>query len=593
MDEERTWDLSILVEDTSIEGVTKATDLALSDCKSAITTLQGAQKGIQAKQLVKHFKQVESIFERIGTISVYSYCKHVSDTNAEGSQVLGSLFYRLTNEGDGQYRLFEQILGNIVKENHEILESPELVDYRHRLYKSCQKLPYSLTQVEEELIAEKDSNGVSAFEQLQSSWVASQLLDVDIEGEKKQITMNQAFSLLLSENRETREQVSKTYFGSFARDKLLHTTALRTICMNHVHMTKRRNWPSYMTQSLIDQDVDEETISSLLKTLEDGTGSVQKYVRIKAKYLGYDQLLGYDLRAPWFSKTPWNQDWSSVKTTVISAYDEFDDEFGKYVRGLFTNRRIDSEDRPGRAGLGFCFPCYEKKTAFVFITYNDTLNDAYIIAHELGHGIHSHYIMRHNNYLNSVNLSSCVAETGSLFGEILFTEQLLKESDNDELRLEVLARVLDRFYSMTFYIGCWAFFEQNLYNAIENGEAIDVERVCEIWRNVRHKTYGDTIEWTENTEFEWARMGNLFMSNYRFYNYSYSFAQLLVFALYEDFKRGASDFKERFKRLLSRGASMSPREQIAELGFDITKPDFWTLGIKRAEHFLEDLQKLL
>ena len=405
--------------------------------------------------------------------------------------------------------------------------------------------------------------------------------------------MNQAFSLAMSENRDTREEVSKNYFGSFATDKILHGTALQSICSDHVRMTKRRRWPSYMTQSFIDQDVDEKTILALLKTLEENTKSVQKYVQLKAKYFGYNRLLSYDLRTPWLSKSPWNQDWSAVKTSIIKEFDGFDGEFGNYVMDLFSNRRIDSEDRPGRAGVGFCCTCYEKKTAFVFLTYNDTLNDACIIAHELGHGIHSHCMISKLDFLNAYSLSYCIAETGSIFGELLFTEQLLRECDTDELRLEILGRVLDRFYSSTFWIGCWTFFEQRIYDEIESGEIINANKACKIWRDIRHKIYGDTIEWTENTEFEWARMNNLFEPNFRFYNYSYVFAQLLVFGLYEDYKENPSNFSERFKRLLSRGGSMSPRDQIAELGYDITKPDFWILVINRAEYFLNDLQKLL
>jgi len=114
-----------------------------------------------------------------------------------------------------------------------------------------------------------------------------------------------------------------------------------------------------------------------------------------------------------------------------------------------------------------------------------------------------------------------------------------------------------------------------------------------MWRTARHKIYGDSVEWTESRDYEWASIGQLFIPNYRFYNYSYSFAQLLVFALYEDYKQNSSDFKDRFKRLLSRGSSMSPKDQIAEMGYDITKPDFWKLGIKQAESFLDDLKKLI
>ncbi|MFW9795348.1 MAG: M3 family metallopeptidase [Candidatus Thorarchaeota archaeon] len=593
MDEERTWDLSILLNDTSIEGVTRSTDAVISDLRNAVARLNESQEKIRANQLVKLIQKYETCLERFDTLLLYTYCKHVEDTNAVESQTLGSLFYKLKNEGSAQDRLFDQILGDIIKKNPEVIESPELVSYRHQLHKSSQKLPYLLSQVEEELVAEKDTNGISAMSQLQSSWVASQLLDVNIEGKIQQITMNQAFSLAMSEKRETREEISRKYFGSFASDKLIHGTALQSICSDHVSMTKRRKWPSYMTQSFIDQDVDEDTISTLLKTLEENTQSVQKYIKLKMKHFGYDRLLNYDLRAPWLSKSPWNRDLSSVKTAIIKAFDRFDEEFGNHVRDLFANRRIDSEDRPGRAGLGFCASSYEKKTSFVFITYNDTLNDAYILAHELGHGIHSHYMYNNLNILNGLSFSTCIAETGSIFGELLLTDQLLRECDSDELRLEILGRILDRFYSTTFWISQWTFFEQRAYEAIENGEILNADKACEIWRAIRTKIYGDTIEWTENTEFEWARVANLFFPNFRFYNYSYSFGQLLVFAVYEEYKQGSSNFKERFKRFLSRGGSMSPREQIAELGYDITKPDFWTLGIQRAEHFMDDLQKLL
>lgn len=580
------------MKDTSIEGVTRAVNTALSELKDTVDNLKNASKTIRADQLLKHIQKYESIFGKIYTIGVYSYCKYVTDTTAEGSQALASLYHRCYNESESIRRSLQYALGELVQKKTELLGAPELVNYKHLLYKSSQKRPYVLTQVEEELITEKDNNGISALSQLQESWVGAQVLEVEIGGQKRTITMNQAFSLLMAEDRETRKIVSKTYFGSFARDKLLHGTALRAVCADHVRMTKRRNWPSYMTQSLIDQDVDEETITTLLKTLENKSSSIQQYVRLKAEHFGYDRLLGYDLRAPWFSKELWKVDWSSVKTSIIKAYDAFDEEFGDLVGSLFADRRIDSEDRPGRANTGFCFPCYEKKTSFMFITYNGTLNDAYIMAHELGHAAHSHFMYKRQSILNT-DVSMCLAETGSIFGELIFTEHLLKNCDNDELRIELLAKVLDRFYQMTFHVGLWAFFERSLYEVIEAGEILDADRACDIWNTTRHKIYGDSIEWTENLDYEWAMSGQLYIPNFRFYNYSYSFAQLLVFALYEEYKRGTSDFKERFKLLLSRGRSMSPKEQIAEMGYDITKPDFWTLGIKRAEYFLDDLRKLL
>jgi oligoendopeptidase F len=331
---------------------------------------------------------------------------------------------------------------------------------------------------------------------------------------------------------------------------------------------------------------------SLLKTVEDRSSSVQRYLRLKAKHFGYKRLLRYDWPAPWSEKRLWEADWTTAKKTVIQAYSNFDDEIGNYVRSLFADRRIDSKDRQGRVSFpGFCWGVHEKQTSFIFLTYNNTLANAYMLAHELGHGVHNYFIHKNQSALNN-DTSMCIAETGSKFGELLLTDQLMEECDTDELKTEVLENVVSRFYGTTFNLTLFALFEMSLYEAIMDGQMLDAEKICEIWRNTRQRIFADSIEWTANTDYVWARMPMLFRPNFRFYNYSYVFAQLLVFALYEDYKNNPSDFSERFKCLLSRGSSMSPREQVAEMGYDITKSDFWTLGIKRGEHLLDELKKL-
>ena len=128
MDEERTWDLSILMKDPSIEGVTKATDSAISDLKDAVIKLSESQEKVQPNQLVKLIRQFEASLERVGTLQVYTYCKHAVDTNAEDSQSLGSLFHRMYNLGEAQSLLFVKIRGNIIQKNPDIIESPKLID---------------------------------------------------------------------------------------------------------------------------------------------------------------------------------------------------------------------------------------------------------------------------------------------------------------------------------------------------------------------------------------------------------------------------------------------------------------------------------
>jgi oligoendopeptidase F len=404
--------------------------------------------------------------------------------------------------------------------------------------------------------------------------------------------LNKVNALRSSDDRETRRIASESYFGCFAKSKLIQATALRAICTDHVNMTRRRKLPSYMTQSLIDNDLDERTVRTLLRTLEDESPSLQKYIRTKAEHFGFKRLPRYDILAPWNEKSSWNADWEAVKTTTIQAYAAFDDEIGNHIRGLFAGRRIDSMPGSGRLSTGgICWGVDEKQTSFVFLTYNGTLSNGYTLAHELGHSVHNYFMQKNQPFLNT-DAPTCLAEIGSIFGELLFTEQLLNECATEELRSEVLENVVGRFYGMSFNMGVSALFEIGLYEAIMSGEMLDAEKICEIWRTARQRMYGDSVEWTANLDYEWARFSTLFLPNRRFYNYSYSFAQLIVFALYEDYKQNTSDFKERYKQLLSRGGSMSPKDQIAEMGHDITKPDVWKLGIRRAEHFLAELQEL-
>jgi oligoendopeptidase F len=134
-----------------------------------------------------------------------------------------------------------------------------------------------------------------------------------------------------------------------------------------------------------------------------------------------------------------------------------------------------------------------------------------------------------------------------------------------------------------------------LYKTIEDGELLDADKACQLWTAAKARIFGDSVDWSQSPhmEYEWARIPHHFIPNYRFYNWPYSFAQMLVYALYESYKEGNPEFMNQFKKLLSAGSSMSPKDQIAMVGHDITDPKFWELGAKQANRFLDELKKLI
>ena len=182
---------------------------------------------------------------------------------------------------------------------------------------------------------------------------------------------------------------------------------------------------------------------------------------------------------------------------------------------------------------------------------------------------------------------------GSIFGELLLTEKILSMSESKEQKMEILSQVLGGFFYTVYYVGVRALFEKSLYSTIEEGKLLDADVACELWNAAKKRVFADSVDWNDYMEFEWARIPHHFFSSRRFYNYSYSFAQMLVFALYEVYKQEGPEFVERFKGLLAGGNTKSVREHLMDFGFDITDPSFWELGAKQANRFLDEFKKII
>ena len=186
---------------------------------------------------------------------------------------------------------------------------------------------------------------------------------------------------------------------------------------------------------------------------------------------------------------------------------------------------------------------------------------------------------------------SCIAETSSIFGELLLTDQLLKEATSDTERLAVLDTVWEEFGMAAFQVSARFHFEQSLYDSIKSGTFLDGETVAALWTKARDDVYGDAVEWLPEMKWEWTMKMHYYIPNYRFYNYPYVFAQLFVFALYRVYKEQGREFVPKMKALLASGSSRSPAQLAESQGFDITSEEFWQKGMDQAEEFLEMMER--
>jgi oligoendopeptidase F len=347
-----------------------------------------------------------------------------------------------------------------------------------------------------------------------------------------------------------------------------------------------------MESSLISNDTQQDIIDNLLKTIQENTNTYQHYLKIKAKLMNLPVLGNHDIVAPLPNMPEPKFTFQQAQDLVTEAYSHFDTQYANATREIFQKRRIDATPCFGKRNGAFCACYYKGKSAYILQSFNGTLNDAFTLAHELGHATHDWYASRSQTLLN-MSVPSIVAETASIFGELLLTDLLLERAKTDAEKRAVLCHVLDEAGMTAFQVTARVWFEQSLYNAIEKDEFLDYQTICNHWTHARDRIYGDAVTWLPEMQAEWTMKPHYYIANYRFYNYPYVYAQMFVYALYERYQQEGKTFVPKLKQALSAGSSTSPLGIAKIVGLNVEEPSFWNSGIKVLKRLIADLEKTL
>ena len=576
------------------------TDLSVQRSMSDVTEMaekfaskyRGKIKDFSAKELLTCLQEFEAYYAKLREITLFAELSFAANMTLPETQLLHDRAVKLEAKLGKMLAFFELEVGDLVYKKAELVSDPVLANYRHALERLRRKVPHQLSEIEEKLMIEKDQFGVSAWEELQSKWLNTRMFEVQVEGEKKLLTFGEAHGLLSHPDRATRESAYKSIFGIVGKDGEIFSSAFRNICNDWLSVCEWRKYDSPMHASLIANDADQQTIDNLLKAVEDSVGLYQRYLRLKAKIMGLPKLGCHDIVAPLPDAPDMKFDFDRAKDLVIRAYSKFDEDYAFAVKDMFARNHIDAAPRFGKQNGAFCAGWYNGKSAFVLQSFNGRLNDVYTLAHELGHATHDYYFQRNQTILNG-RIPMVVAETASIFGELLLTDLLLNEAKSDMEKKAILCRILDGAGRVIFSVTARAWFEQQVYDAIKRGEYLDHKTICKCWVAARDKAYGDTVDWFNEMESEWGITPHYFMANFRFYNYPYVYAQLFVYALYQKYLEEGKAFVPKLKQILSAGSSVSPIEIGKIVGVDVFSREFWQIGMKQYEHFLNELQKIV
>jgi oligoendopeptidase F len=329
----------------------------------------------------------------------------------------------------------------------------------------------------------------------------------------------------------------------------------------------------------------------LLDAVEGGVETYRRYLKLKAKLMGLPVLGNHDIVAPLPGMPELKFSFSQARELITKAYSRFDNQYADAVKEMFAKNHIDAQPRFGKRNGAFCAGYYKGKSAFILESFNGTLSDVFTLAHELGHATHDWYASRSQTPMNMA-VPSIVAETASIFGELLLTDQMIDNAKTDAERKMVLCYILDEVGMTAFQVTARVWFEQALYDSIAEEEFLDYSTICRHWTKSRDRIFGSAVEWFPEMEAEWTMKPHYFMANYRFYNYPYVYAQIFVYALYERYLQEGKLFVPKLKKALSAGSSVSPLEIGKIVNLDVADSNFWKLGLKRFEHFIIELEKI-
>ncbi|MGZ9220923.1 MAG: M3 family metallopeptidase, partial [Anaerolineales bacterium] len=293
----------------------------------------------------------------------------------------------------------------------------------------------------------------------------------------------------------------------------------------------------------------------------------------------------YDIYAP-LAQSDKKFDYADAKKITLESFRDFSPRAAELAQRVFNERHIDSETRPGKAGGAFCYAALPSLTPWVMVNYEGRARDVATLAHELGHAIHN--MLASGYSVMTYHPALPLAETASVFAEMQLTECLLQQETDPATRRDLLAYVIDDAYVTIIRQAYFTLFEREAYRVIS--ESGSVEDLTKIYMENLREQFGSAVELSDEFKWEWTIIPHIY--HVPFYTYAYSFGQLLVLALYQQYRTEGKAFVPRYLKILSYGGSESPMKILTEAGLDITSRDFWQGGFDFIQNMIKELEQL-
>lgn len=446
--------------------------------------------------------------------------------------------------------------------------------------------PHTLSEPEEKIINIKNVTGSSALGMLYDSITNRYVFKLTIDGEEKELTRGELMVYARSANADLRAAAYQELYKVYGQDApilgQIYQTLVRDWRNEEVDL---RHFSSPIAARNLANDVPDRVVDTLLEVAQRNAPIFQRFFKLKARLLGMDRLRRYDIYAP-LTHADKTYPFAEGAAMVLDSFGSFEKRIASLAQRVFDQQHLDSEVRKGKRGGAFCSTATPELTPWVLVNYQDRPEDVATLAHELGHAVHSMLASDHTVFTQHPSLP--LAETASTFGEMILIDRLLSEETDGAVRRDLLFRQIDDAYATILRQSYFALFERQAHEAIQQGASID-DLGAAYLVNLQEQ-FGESVELSDEFRWEWVSIPHIYQVP--FYVYAYAFGQLLVLALYKQYKLEGEAFKPRYLKILSAGGSQAPARILAEAGIDIANADFWQGGFDVIAKLVDQLEEL-
>lgn len=569
-----------------------ATDLAEADAlskafeadyKGKLADIAAApDAGAQLGAAVKRYEAIDDLMGRVASFGSLVYAGDTADPAR--AKFFSDIQEKLTDSST--HLLFFTLEMNRLEDAQveAALKDAAFGHYRPWVEDLRKDKPYQLEDRVEQLFHEKSSPARGAWGRLFDETMSSLRFSVD----GKELAIEPTLNLMQDPNEAVRKAAGQALAQTFSENLRLFSLITNTLAKDKEISDRWRGFEDVADSRHLANRVEREVVDAMVASIREAFPRLShRYYALKAKWFGKEKLEFWDRNAPLPKVDTRDIGWDEARDTVLGAYSTFSPRMADIARVFFDKNWIDAPVRPGKSPGAFAHPTVPSAHPYVLLNYQGKPRDVMTLAHELGHGVHQVLAGRQGALMAPTPLT--LAETASVFGEMLTFRRLLAAAETPQARKIMLAQKVEDMINTVVRQTAFYTFERKVHTERRQGE-ITAERIGELWMDVQTESLGPAINLSAGYETFWTYIPHFIHSP--FYVYAYAFGDCLVNSLYAVYQKASDGFAERYLEMLAAGGTKHHSELLAPFGLDARDPAFWQTGLGLIESMITELEQM-